>query len=76
MTQRLRLQKFEELADKVVLVERTGGESGRTQRQKDTLKGLGLRNRGAKSEIRCTRDIYGMLLKVSHMIRVIYRDCI
>ncbi|MDR2777490.1 MAG: uL30 family ribosomal protein [Rickettsiales bacterium] len=73
MLQKFKLQKFEQLDGETILVERTGGEPGLTQRQRDTLKGLGLRNRGARSEIRCTRDIYGMLLKVSHMVRVILK---
>jgi ribosomal protein L30/L7E len=70
MPQRFRLQKFEQLEGKNLLVERVGGEPGLTERQRDTLKGLSLRNRGARAEVVCTRDIYGMLLKVSHVIRV------
>ncbi|MDR1425779.1 MAG: uL30 family ribosomal protein [Rickettsiales bacterium] len=65
------LQLFEQLEGRTILVEQIGGEPGLTQRQRGTLKGLGLRNRGASSEIVCTRDIYGMLLKVSHVIRVV-----
>ena len=64
------LPRFEEIENKEILVEQTGGEAGTTKRQKDTLKGLKLRGIGSKAEFKCTRDIYGMLVKVSHLIKV------
>jgi ribosomal protein L30/L7E len=73
MAQRIRLEKFDQLEGRTVVVERTGGESGRTQRQRETIRGLGLGGVGSRSEIRCTRAAYGMLLKVSHMIRVVLK---
>lgn len=64
------LPKFEEIENKTILVEQTGSEAGTTKRQKDTLKGLKLRGIGSKAEFKCSKDIYGMLLKVSHLIKV------
>ncbi|MDR2778505.1 MAG: 50S ribosomal protein L30 [Rickettsiales bacterium] len=64
------LPKFEQLDNRVIVVERTGGEPGITKRQRDTLKGLGLRKIGVVVEVVCSRDVFGMLLKVSHMIKV------
>lgn len=67
------LPKFEQLENRVILVKRTGGEPGITERQRGTLRGLGLKNRGCLVELTCSRDIYGMLLMVSHMIRVVLK---
>jgi large subunit ribosomal protein L30 len=64
------LLKFEELENKDIIVEQVGSGISTTQRQKDTLKGLGLRGINTKAEIRCTKSIYGMLIKVSHLIKV------
>jgi ribosomal protein L30 len=64
------LLKFEQLDNRTIVVERTGGEPGITERQRETLKGLGLRKRGTVVEFLCTKDIYGMLLKVAHMVKV------
>lgn len=64
------LQKFNELENKTIVVIQTGSECDKIKKQKDTLKGLGLRGIGSEVELKCTRDIYGMLNKVSHLIKV------
>ena len=64
------LLKFEEIENKTILVEQTGSEFGRSKEQQGCLKGLGLRKIGSISELKCTKDIYGMLVKVSHLVKV------
>lgn len=64
------LLKFEELENKNIVVEQIGSAIATTKRQKDTLKGLGLSGIGSKSDLKCTKSIYGMLVKVSHLVKV------
>lgn len=64
------LFKFEEIKDKDVIVEQTKSSISTTKKQKANLVGLGLKGIGSKSVIKCTADIYGMLLIVSHLIKV------
>ena len=64
------LQKFKELENKTITVAQTGSECDRVKKQKDTLKGLGLRGLGTEVELKCTKDVYGMLNKVSNLIKV------
>lgn len=64
------LLKFSELENKNIVIEQIGSTISTTKKQIDTIKGLKLRGCGSKSELKCTKDIYGMLLKVSHLIKV------
>lgn len=64
------LPKFEEIEGKTIIVEQIKSCIDCTQKQKANLKGLGVRRISSKSELVCTRDIYGMLIKVSHLITV------
>ena len=64
------LPKFKDLENKTIVVTQTSSDCDREKDQKDTLKGLGLRGIGKEVELKCTKDIYGMLVKVSHLIRV------
>lgn len=64
------IPKFEELENKIITVQQIGGRAGTSERQKGTLIGLKIRGIGSKSEIKCTKEVYGMLLKVSHLIEV------
>jgi large subunit ribosomal protein L30 len=64
------LLKFNELEDKNIIVKQVGSEAGTTQRQRNTLKGLGLRGIGTSSKLKGTKDVYGMILKVSHLVEV------
>jgi large subunit ribosomal protein L30 len=68
------LLEFDKIADKIILVKQVGSEIASTKRQKDTLKGLGLRGVGTVSELKCTKSVYGMLVKVEHLIRVNVRE--
>lgn len=64
------LLKFKDLENKTITVEQSGSKFGRSKEQQGTLKGLGLRGIGSIVELKCTNDIYGMLLKVSHLVKV------
>jgi large subunit ribosomal protein L30 len=64
------LFKFNELENKNIIVKQIGSEAGTTKRQKDTLKGLGLRGIGTSLKLKGTKDVYGMLLKVFHLVEV------
>lgn len=64
------LQKFKELENKNIIVKQTASDCDKIQKVKDTIKGLGLRGIGSEAELKCTKDIYGMLIKVSHLIKV------
>lgn len=64
------IPKFEELENKIITVQQIGGRAGTSERQKGTLIGLKIRGIGSKSELKCTKEVYGMLLKVSHLIEV------
>lgn len=64
------LPKFKDLENKIITVTQVGSDCDRVKEQKDTLKGLGLRGIGKEVELKCTKDIYGMLVKVSHLIKV------
>lgn len=64
------LQKFDELKDKTIIVKQVVSEISSTKRQKDTLKGLGLRGVNTQAELKCTESVYGMLVKAAHLITV------
>jgi large subunit ribosomal protein L30 len=64
------LQKFEEIENKIIIVGQTGSEIGSTERQKESLKGLGLRGVNTTHELKCSRSVYGLLRKVEHLIKV------
>lgn len=61
---------FDRLNGKNVVVTQIKSESGSSQDQRQTLLGLGLKGIGSKAELKCTKPIYGMLLKVSHLIEI------
>lgn len=62
------LSSFEELENKTIVVKQVKSEIGSNQKQKDTIKGLGLRGNNTQSELKCTKAIYGMLVKAEHLI--------
>ncbi len=43
---------------------------GRTQKQKDTVKSLGLRKINHSVEVEGSPQVLGMIRKVSHLIRI------
>ncbi len=46
------------------------GLSGRTQNQRLTVKGLGLRRRHHSVTLESTPSVRGMIAKVSHLVKV------
>jgi large subunit ribosomal protein L30 len=55
---------------KVVKVTLVHSPIGQTQRQRQTLRGLGLTRRGKSVEVPATPPILGMIEKVQHLVRV------
>lgn len=64
------LMKFEEIDGKNILVAQIKSELGYAKDQIQTLKALGLKGINTKSELKCTKAIYGMLDKVRHLIDI------
>lgn len=58
-------------AKKTVKIEQTGGLSRRTDRQIETLRGLGLRGRHTTKELEDTPAVRGMIKKVQHLVRIV-----
>lgn len=58
------------MADQKVKVTYTKSGIGYSQRQKNTLRALGLRKLGDSVEQPLTEPIKGMLAKVSHLVTV------
>jgi large subunit ribosomal protein L30 len=54
---------------KVVVVQRRS-RNGSDQRQRDTLRSLGLRRIGQSVELEDTPQIRGMIAKVAHLVEV------
>ena len=61
---------FEDMKDKEVIVEQVRSAISTNDRQKANLRGLGLKGIGSKSVLKCTADDYGMIKRVSHLIKV------
>jgi len=57
------------MADKVKLTQ-TGSPIGNVERQRKTLRGLGLNRIGKTVEIEKTPAVLGMVKKVAHLVRV------
>jgi len=57
------------LKGKEIIVEQTGSSIACSDKQKGTLKGLGLRKIGSKSELKATDEVIGMLRKVAHLVK-------
>ncbi len=55
---------------KIVKVTLSGSFIGCTERQRGTLRGLGLRRRGQSLVVRVTDPVAGMLRKVAHLVKV------
>ena len=53
-----------------ILVKQVRSESKASKKQKANLIGLGLRGVSSSSELNCTKDILGMLIKVNHLIAI------
>lgn len=57
------------MAKKYIQVELIGSGIGRSQRQKDTLRGLGLRRMHQKRVLENTPAVRGMVTKVMDLVR-------
>lgn len=55
---------------KQITVTLVGSPIGQTERQKQTLRGLGLTKRGKTVQVRGDGPILGMIKKVQHLVRV------
>jgi large subunit ribosomal protein L30 len=55
---------------KTVTVTLVGSAIGQTERQRRTLRGLGLTRRGRKVVVRDDAPTRGMISKVQHLVRV------
>ena len=64
------LMNFDRLNGKDIIVTQIRSQIGYADDQVKTLKGLGLNGIGSHSELKCTKPIYGMLLKVNHLIDI------
>lgn len=64
------LLKFEDIKDKEVVIEQVKSTISTNDRQKANLRGLGLDGICSKSVLKCTAEVYGMIKKVSHLIKV------
>ena len=64
------LLKYETMADKEIIVTQKKSIIGTNEDQRKTLKGLGLKGVNSSSVLKCDKSIYGMLLKVVHLIDV------
>lgn len=58
------------MSKKTIKITQTGSPIGRPERQKATLKGLGLNKMGKSVELEDTSSIRGMIRKVPHLVKV------
>lgn len=56
--------------DEMVRITLTGSFSGCTERQRATLRGLGLTRRGRSAIVRGSAPVQGMIRKVAHLVKV------
>ena len=61
---------FDELNGKNIIVTQIKSSIGYAEDQRQTLNGLGLKGIRSTSELKCTKAIYGMLVKVRHLIDI------
>ena len=62
--------EFDKINNKDIIVTQVKSELGSLIGQKQTLRALGLRGINSQSQLKCDRSIYGMLIKVRHLIEV------
>jgi large subunit ribosomal protein L30 len=63
--------KIENYLNKKITVQKTKSGLKLNDRQKSTLKGLGLGKINSKSQLIATQSIIGMIKKVAHIVKVI-----
>jgi len=59
------------MSDKKITVEQTGSATGRPQRQRSTLTGLGLTRIGRRRTLEDTPAVRGMIAKVAHLVKIV-----
>jgi large subunit ribosomal protein L30 len=55
----------------MIVVRQVGSSIRATERQKQTVRGLGLRRLGQIRELQDTPSIRGMLVKVAHLVEIV-----
>jgi large subunit ribosomal protein L30 len=58
------------VAEKTLKITLTGSAIGCTERQRETLRGLGLRRREHPAIVKDSPAVRGMVRKVAHLVRV------
>jgi len=58
------------VAEKMLRITQTGSAIGCTERQRLTLRGLGLKGRGRSVVLKDSPAVRGMVRKVAHVVRV------
>jgi large subunit ribosomal protein L30 len=59
------------MTKQTVTVEQTGSATGRPERQRRTLLGLGLTRIGRRRTLEDTPAVRGMIAKVAHLVKII-----
>ncbi|MFY9655133.1 MAG: 50S ribosomal protein L30 [Methylocystis sp.] len=59
------------MTKKTVTVEQTGSAIGRPERQRQTLRGLGLTRIGRRRTLEDTPAVRGLIAKVAHLIKIV-----
>ncbi|MCB0220532.1 MAG: 50S ribosomal protein L30 [Chrysiogenetes bacterium] len=59
------------MAGKTIRIRQTGSKAGCTQRQRESLRGLGLRRIRHEVEREDTPSIRGMVNKVFHLVEIV-----
>ena len=57
--------------NKTVTIEQTGSATGRPDRQRRTLLGLGLTRIGRRRVLKDTPAVRGMIAKVAHLVKIV-----
>ncbi|MGA8171780.1 MAG: 50S ribosomal protein L30 [Methylocystis sp.] len=56
---------------KTITVEQTGSATGRPDRQRKTLIGLGLSRIGRRRTLEDTPSVRGLIAKVAHLVKIV-----
>ncbi len=56
---------------KTITVEQTGSATGRPDRQRKTLLGLGLTRIGRRRTLEDTPSVRGLIAKVAHLVKIV-----
>ena len=59
------------MTKKTVTVEQTGSAIGRPERQRQTLRGLGLTRIGRSRTLEDTPAVRGLIAKVAHLVKIV-----